>query len=113
MRKSQMGHQLLGHLSHNSLNVGVVYPDPVHLNSCQSSQDHNVRSFSVNFQSLVVMSLNPDFVTWLNAMWGWGKKQTDKPGRWQAKVASGLYRRLTKILKTYVGYIQLRYHTEG
>lgn len=57
-------------LSPGRLNVGVVYPcpDPDHLNSHRHGQDHGVKFFPMRFQSLVVMSLNPDFVTWFKAV---------------------------------------------
>jgi hypothetical protein len=63
--KSLIEPQLLGYLSPRRLNVEVVYPhpDPVYLNSFDSGQDHDVRSFSVKFQSLMVTSLTPDLVT--------------------------------------------------
>lgn len=50
--------------------MGVVYPcpDPDHLNSHRHGQDHGVKFFPMRFQSLVVMSLNPDFVTWFKAV---------------------------------------------
>jgi hypothetical protein len=48
----------------------VIYscPDPIYLKSHRCSQDHGVRSFPVRFQSLVVISLNTDFITWFKAM---------------------------------------------
>lgn len=42
------------------LKVRGVYPDPVHLNSHRCGQDGSVRPFPARFQSLVVVSLNPD-----------------------------------------------------
>lgn len=50
--------------------MGEVYPcpDPVCLNSHRHGQDHSARAFPMRFQSLVVMSVNPDFTTWFKAM---------------------------------------------
>jgi hypothetical protein len=62
------------------------------------------------FQSLVVMSLNPDSSPGSN-QWQSREEQTHKPGRWQARVASRSYGGLPRMLKTYVGHIQLRYQT--
>jgi len=48
----------------------VVYscPDPAYHNSHRHGKDHIVRPFPSRFQSLVVMSLKPDFITWFKAM---------------------------------------------
>lgn len=64
------GPQLLDRVSLGRHDVGVVcpHPDPVHLNSRQRGQVHSVGSFPARFQNLVVMSLNPDLVTWFKAM---------------------------------------------
>ena len=71
-----------------------------------------MRPFPARFQSLVVMSLNPDSSPGSN-QWQSREEQTHKPGRWQARVASGLCGGLPRTLKTFVGHIQLRHQTEG
>ena len=74
-----------------------ILSHPIYTNSHGRGQDHGVRFFPERLQSLVVMSLNPDFVTWFKAMWVMEKEQTHKPGRCQARVASGPYERLPRI----------------
>jgi hypothetical protein len=50
--------------------MGVVYPrpDPIHLYSHLHGQDHRMRFFPAEFQSLVCMSINPNIVTWFKVM---------------------------------------------
>jgi hypothetical protein len=57
--------------------VRVLYPctDHIHFNSYWCGHDHGVRSFLGRFQSLVIMSLNPDIVTWSKAMGVRGKSR--------------------------------------
>jgi hypothetical protein len=94
--------------------LGVVHPAPapVHLDSCRHGQDHRVGSFPAWFPSLVVMSLNPDFVPWLKVMGVRGKSRLIA---WEmaVRVASGTHGGLPRIFKTYVGHMQLRYQTGG
>lgn len=61
---------LLCCLSSVRLNMGVVYPrpDPIHLYSHLHGQDHCMRFFPAEFQSLVCMSINPNIVTWFKVM---------------------------------------------
>ena len=106
--------QLLSLLSPDRLNVGLVFPclDPIHFHSHWCGQDHGMKSFLVGFQSLVAMSLNPHFVTWLKAMGARGRSRLKSLADGKPAV-SGLCGGPPRIPRTCIGYTQLEYQTGG